>query len=170
MLHRHPILGLFTAVYLAFVGWVTLGPQPFDESNSGLIFEALRVLHRYEATAWIDYNALEFLANVAMFFPIGLFLVLLFGRRLWWLAMALGCGITLAIETAQIFIPGRVSDPRDIVANSAGAILGVVIGLILTARKARQIREAKAAQAAQAARSAKKAQQARARQMAGSVR
>ncbi|RLQ81324.1 VanZ family protein [Mycetocola zhadangensis] len=164
MLHRHPILGLLTTVYLAFVGWVTLGPQPLDESNSGFIFKMLRVLDRYEATAWINYNTLEFSANVAMFFPIGLFLVLLFGRRLWWLAMALGCGITVVIETAQLFIPGRVSDPRDLVANSAGAILGVLIGLLLTARKARQLREAKAARAAQAARPP------RARSMAGSTR
>ncbi len=161
MLHRHPILGLFTAVYLVFVGWVTLGPQPIDESNNGLIFKALRVFDRYEATSWITYNTLEFTANIAMFFPIGLFLVLLFGRRLWWLAMALGCGITLAIETAQIFIPTRVSDPRDLVANSAGAILGVLIGLLLTARKARQLKEQNAARAARSARS---------RPVAGSVR
>lgn len=164
MLHRHPILGLFTLAYLGFVGWVTLGPQPFDESNSGLIFKVLRVLDRYEATAWIDYNTLEFSANVAMFFPIGLFLVLLFGRRLWWLAITLGCALTVVIETAQIFIPGRVSDPRDLVANSAGAILGVVVGLILTARKAREIKEAKAAQAAQRARAA------RSRSMVGAAR
>ena len=167
MLHRHPILGLFTAVYLAFVGWVTLGPQPLDESNSGLIFKLLRVLDRYEATAWINYNTLEFGANIAMFFPIGLFLVLLFGRRLWWIAMALGSALTVAIETAQIFIPGRVSDPRDIVANSAGAILGVLIGLLLTARKARQLKAEKAAKAAKAARAARAA---KSRPLAGSVR
>lgn len=164
MLHRHPILGLFTAVYLAFVGWVTLGPQPLDDSNSGLVLKMLRVLGRHEATAWIDYNTLEFGANIAMFFPIGLFLVLLFGRRLWWLAMALGCALTVAIETAQIFIPGRVSDPRDIVANSAGAILGVLIGLLLTARKARRIKAEKAEKAARAARAA------RSRPLAGSIR
>lgn len=153
MLHRHPILGLFTAVYLVFVGWVTLGPQPIDDSNNGLIFKALDVFDRYEATSWITYNTLEFTANVAMFFPIGLFLVLLFGRRLWWLAMALGCGITFVIETAQLFIPTRVSDPRDLVANSAGAILGVLIGLLLTARKARRLRDERSARATQSSRS-----------------
>jgi glycopeptide antibiotics resistance protein len=140
MLHRHPVLGLFTLAYLAFVGWVTLGPQPIDEDSSGFIYRALEFFDAHSATAWIDYNDLEFAANIAMFFPIGLFLVLLFGRRLWWFAMALGFALTVAIEVAQVFIPTRVSDPRDIVANSCGAILGVLIGLALTARKARTLR------------------------------
>ena len=144
MLHRHPVLGLFTLAYLAFVGWVTLGPQPIDENSNGFIYRALELLDGHSMTAWIDYNDLEFAANIAMFFPIGLFLVLLFGRRLWWLAMVLGFGLTVVIEVAQVFIPSRVSDPRDIVANSCGAILGVLIGLALTARKARSLRLADA--------------------------
>lgn len=145
MFHRHPVLSLFTLAYLAFVGWVTLGPQPIDEDSNGFIFRALDFFDSHSATAWISYNDLEFAANIAMFFPIGLFLLLLFGRRLWWLAMSLGFGLTVAIELAQVFIPTRVSDPRDIVANTCGAVLGVLIGLALTARKARSIRVAAAA-------------------------
>lgn len=144
MFRRHPVLSLFTLAYLAFVGWVTLGPQPIDEDSNGLIFQVLAVLDRHSATEWIGYNDLEFAANIAMFFPIGLFLLLLFGRRLWWFAMALGFGLTVVIELAQMFIPSRVSDPRDIVANTCGAVLGVLIGLALTARKARSIRLAAA--------------------------
>jgi glycopeptide antibiotics resistance protein len=141
MLHRHPVLGLFTVAYLAFVGWITLGPQPLDDDPNGLLFRSLAFFDRHAATSWITYNGLEFTANVFMFLPIGLFLVLLFGRSLWWLAMSLGFGLTVAIETAQIFLPGRVSDPRDIVANTCGAVIGVIVGLILTARKAREIRD-----------------------------
>ncbi len=144
MLHRHPVLGLFTLAYLAFVGVITLGPQPLDEDANILLFKALEYFQGRSATAWITYNGLEFASNIAMFFPIGLFLVLLFGRRLWWLAMILGFGLTVAIELAQLFIPTRVSDPRDIVANTCGAILGVIVGLVLTARKARSIRVAAA--------------------------
>jgi glycopeptide antibiotics resistance protein len=144
MLHRHPVLGLFTLAYLAFVGWITLGPQPFDDDPNGLLFRALGFFDRHEATSWISYAGLEFYANIGMFLPIGLFLVLLFGRRLWWLAMGLGFCLTVAIETVQIFLPARVSDPRDIVANTCGAVLGVLVGLVLTARKARAIRLANA--------------------------
>lgn len=152
MLHRHPILGFFTLAYLAFVGWVTLGPQPLDDNSNGLLFRLLGFFDRHEATSWITYNGIEFTANIGMFLPIGLFLVLLFGRKLWWFAMALGFGITVAIETAQLFLPTRVSDPRDIVANTAGAVIGVLVGLVLTARKARELRLARARRAVPATR------------------
>jgi VanZ family protein len=48
--------------------------------------------------------------------------------------------MTVGIETAQLFIPGRVSDVRDVISNSTGAFLGVIAGLILTAPKARRLR------------------------------
>ncbi len=69
-----------------------------------------------------------------MFVPVGMFLVLLLGRSRWWLAIALGVGLSALIETAQAFLPTRVSDVRDIVHNGLGALVGVVVVLILTAR------------------------------------
>jgi glycopeptide antibiotics resistance protein len=53
------------------------------------------------------------------------------GRRRWWLALGGGVALTCAIEFTQLFLPGRFSDVRDIVANSLGALLGVIVGLIL---------------------------------------
>jgi VanZ family protein len=43
-----------------------------------------------------------------------------------------GIALTSAIETAQRSIPGRVSDPRDVVANSLGTVVGVALALVLT--------------------------------------
>jgi hypothetical protein len=132
MLHRHPILGLLTSAYLVFVGWVTLGPQPVSADADGWLWRLLDILGRHELTDWITYPRLEFIANIAMFFPVGLFLLLLLGRRFWLLAIVLSCALTIGIETAQLFIPSRVSDLRDIVANSTGGALGVLVGLLLT--------------------------------------
>ena len=39
--------------------------------------------------------------------------------------------LTCAIEFTQLFLPGRFSDVRDILANSLGALLGVIVGLML---------------------------------------
>jgi len=142
MLHRHPFLGLVTAAYLALVGWVTLGPQPVTPDADGWLWRILTVLGRHELTGWITYSRLEFMANIAMFLPIGLFLLLLLGRRFWPLAIVLCCALTVGIETAQLFIPTRVSDVRDLIANSAGGALGVLVGLVLTlsSRRAPSVR------------------------------
>lgn len=149
MFLRHPLLSFVTLVYLGIVGWITLGPQPFDDSSDSMIWRLLDILGRSRATDWIDYASLEFGGNVLMFLPIGLFFLLLLGRRLWWLAVLFGIALTCGIEFAQEFIPTRVSDPRDILSNSVGAFVGVVVALVLTAGKARTMRrEASARRAA----------------------
>lgn len=147
MFFRHPFLSLATFGYLGLVGWITLGPQPVDSSSDGLVWRLLALFGRYEATDWITYSRLEFGANVAMFVPIGLFFLLLFGRRFWWLSILFGIALTCGIEYTQTFLPTRVPDTRDLIANSAGAAVGVFAGLILTAGKARRIRRARARRA-----------------------
>jgi glycopeptide antibiotics resistance protein len=139
MFLRHPVLSVATFAYLAVVGWLTLTPQPEDK-HDGLLWRIALFFESHASTEWITFNLLEFAANVAMFLPIGVFFVLLLGRRQWWLAIALAVVLTLAIEFAQQYIPNRVSDPRDLLSNSAGAVVGVVAALVLTARKARRIR------------------------------
>ncbi|MEQ1737189.1 MAG: VanZ family protein [Rhodoglobus sp.] len=132
MFRHHPILTVVTFVYLGVVGWITLGPQPFDEGSDSFVWWLLHLLGRFPLTDWVTYSLLEFWANVAMFVPVGLFFVLLLGRRRWWLAILLGVLLTVAIEFVQMFLPDRVSDPRDILANSVGALVGVVIAVIVT--------------------------------------
>lgn len=139
MFLRHPLLSLATLAYLAAVGWLTLTPQSSVLNNS-LLWRLSEVFDRFEATEWITFSMLEFAANVALFVPLGLFFVLLFGRRQWWLAIVVGLLMTAGIEFAQQFIDGRVSDPRDLVANGLGTVLGTLIALILTAGKARRLR------------------------------
>jgi glycopeptide antibiotics resistance protein len=138
MFRRHPVLAPLTLVYLAIVAWVTLGPQPLDHRQQHWVLALVHWARAFVHPHWprlatqISYDHVEFLANVAMFAPIGLFLVLLLGRRFWWLAV-LGCvAMTGVIETAQRFIPGRVSDVRDLASNSLGGVIGVVVALIVT--------------------------------------
>ncbi len=152
MLHRHPFLSLVTGGYLVFVAWLTLTPQPISAENTDYIYRALDELHSRGYLESLDYNRLEFLANIALFVPIGMFLMLLFGTRLWWLALASCFAMTVFIETAQRSIPGRVPDERDLVANSLGAVLGVLLALLLTLPSAlRRRRERRARQLAPAA-------------------
>ncbi len=143
MFLRHPILSLMTLGYLGLVGWITLAPQPGLQQNS-ILWRISELLGRTPGGEWFTFDRLEFLANVAMFAPLGLFFVLLLGRSRWWLAIVLAIGMTFAIEFAQQFIAGRISDPRDLVANSLGGALGTILALLLTAAKARRLRQQRA--------------------------
>lgn len=142
MFRRHPILSLATFAYLGVVGWVTLGPQPLDDRREGLLWRALEVFARSESTDWITYQRVEFAANVAMFVPVGMFFLLLFGRRKWFAGVLAGVALTSGIEFVQRFMPDRVSDISDIIANSTGTVIGVLFVLIVTTPKARRIRAA----------------------------
>ena len=132
MLHRHPFLSLVTLGYLGFVGWVTLTPGSAAPTSSELVLRVLARLQRYDELSWLTYDRAEFLANIALFVPVGLFLLLLFGTRYWWLAAAAAIALTSLIETAQRSIPGRVPDDRDLAANTMGALVGIAVGVVLT--------------------------------------
>ncbi|CAN5252782.1 hypothetical protein BH09ACT1_BH09ACT1_28300 [soil metagenome] len=140
MFRRHPILSAATFAYLGLVAWITLGPQPVDTGNDYWLVRVLRLFADHRTTSWITYARVEFGANIAMFVPVGVFFLLLFGRRAWFVAMFAGFVLTCAIETAQLFLPTRVTDIRDIISNTLGAAIGVLLALIITAGKAREIR------------------------------
>jgi glycopeptide antibiotics resistance protein len=132
VLHRHPLLSLVTGAYLVFVAWLTLTPQPIGPDQVELIERALAALHRRGYAESLDYDRIEFLANIALFVPVGMFGLLLVGAGAWWLALIAPVALTFGIETAQLGIPGRVSDERDLLANTVGGVLGVFVALVLT--------------------------------------
>lgn len=132
MLHRHPFLSIVTGAYLAFVAWLTLTPQPIGPTDVRLIRRVLDELHERGYAESIDYTRLEFLANIGLFVPIGMFLLLFFGAGGWWLAGLGSFATTALIETLQRQIPGRVPDERDLLANTIGGLIGVAVALVLT--------------------------------------
>jgi glycopeptide antibiotics resistance protein len=149
MFHRHPFLSLLTGAYLVFVRWLTLTPQDDHTRQAQLAERILTELHERGYAESIDYSRFEFLANIALFVPVGMFLLLLFGAGGWWLALIASFAMTAGIESLQHEIPGRVPDDRDLVANGTGAAIGIVIALVLTLpatlRRRRRRRERAAA-------------------------
>lgn len=146
MVLRHPVLSLATLAYLVGVAWVTLTPDsaPID---TGILWRLAERLQRLPGLDWVTFLHLEFAANVVLFVPFGILGVLLLGRSRWWLAIVLGGLTTVAIEFAQQGIGGRVSDPRDLLANTLGTVIGVMVALIATIGDARRRRPARQATA-----------------------
>ena len=136
MLHRHPFLGLLTLLYLGFVGLATLTPASQSPDYSDLAARVLARLQRYPdldpLTSRLSVERVEFLANIGLFVPLGVFLLLLVGTRLWLVALAAGIVLTSMIENIQREIPGRVPDPRDVAANSIGMFIGIALAIVLT--------------------------------------
>ena len=136
MLHRHPFLSLVTLLYLGFVALVTLTPGNEQPDYAGLAGRVLARLERYPAldpvTSRLSVERVEFLANIGLFVPLGMFVLLLVGTRLWLVAFTVGIVLTSMIESVQREIPGRVSDPRDVAANSIGMFVGIAVAIVLT--------------------------------------
>jgi VanZ family protein len=136
VLHRHPFLSVLTLLYLGFVGLVTLTPGSEQPDYSAWAARVLARLERYPdldpLTSRLSVERVEFLANVGLFVPLGVFLLLLVGTRLWLVALAAGIVLTSMIENIQREIPGRVPDPRDVAANSIGMFIGIALAVVLT--------------------------------------
>lgn len=121
-------LGIIAIASLIFVGLATLGPFGIK----GAIHDALDALvvdvNQIAGLEWVSFGMLEFAANIVLFMPIGVCLVFLVGARRWWLAVVIGAALSGAIEAAQIVLPG-VSSARDLLSNTLGTLLGVLVGL-----------------------------------------
>ncbi|SDZ39457.1 VanZ family protein [Herbiconiux ginsengi] len=124
------LLVLYGFAVLFVVAW----PTPVDESSRGLIFRVLGALHRRGLPEFVNYNVVEFCANIAMFIPLGLLVALLFGPRWWWAAFFVCAALSVSIEFYQyLLLPDRYATVRDVVANSTGGAIGMLAAVIAIA-------------------------------------
>jgi glycopeptide antibiotics resistance protein len=130
---RHPLLSLVTVAYLAALAWLTLTPTSNSERAFSLLGRIVELFQRYDASDWLTWDRAEFIANVLLFVPMGVFVVLLVGRRRWWAAIVVGLLASCWIELAQsVWLPDRVADPRDLVSNTLGTCVGVLVAMVIT--------------------------------------
>lgn len=116
-------------VYLVGLARVTLWPRLGDDDGFDLVRTVLGWIN--SAGIALTYSATEFLANIALFVPFGILVSLLRPRWPAWTVVALGLATSCAIELAQLlFLPHRVSDVRDLVANTLGTVVGVAVVLV----------------------------------------
>lgn len=132
---RRP-LGLVAAAYAAVALWVTVGPAPWRTAGNQLEGGILNPDAWTAQVTWTTGYLAEIAFNVALFIPVGVLAALLLPRRAWPLAFVAGFAFTTVIELIQVPEPDRISDPRDLVMNTAGAVLGVV--LVQAARMVRR--------------------------------
>jgi glycopeptide antibiotics resistance protein len=116
------------AVYAVAVAIVVLAPVSYED-----IINAIGDWLRYDlgidafGSGWI-----EFIANIAMFVPLGFLLTLLFRHH--WYGVAIALALSALAEIAQIVIPSRQPSLRDILANVLGASVGAALAWLIVVR------------------------------------
>ena len=129
---RTSIGGVLLASYVVIILLATLWPTPLDQGYSAAIQKVLDVVHRNGIPEWFGYNKLEFSANVAMFVPLGFLAALLLPAKVWWLALLICPGLSVAIELTQAtFLAARFATATDVIANTLGAVVGILVAVIL---------------------------------------
>ena len=129
---RLRIAGGILIAYAIAVLAVTLWPTPVDREFEPTISRGLALLHRNGLPTWFGYNTLEFAANIVMFVPAGLLVALMLPSRRWWLALLIVPALSIAIELTQaVFLSSRFATVNDVVANSLGAVLGILLFLLV---------------------------------------
>ena len=73
-----------------------------------------------------DGGTADFILNVILYLPLGLLVRIRTGSLA--LALAAGFLLSLGVETAQLWIPGRFTTLADLIANTLGAGMGGVLG------------------------------------------
>ncbi|MGK0716154.1 VanZ family protein [Leucobacter sp. W1153] len=108
----------------------------------GLVETLAGIATRAGISYQLAFATLEFGANIALFVPLGLLVPIAFasspGSGIRGIAPAtlfgtvcVGAATSVLIELAQQVIPGRVSSPADVLANTMGTALGVLLLIAL---------------------------------------
>lgn len=132
-------LAVGAVVYGLGLAVVGLWETPVDRNVAVLqlrpVAWAVRVAELDPGTA---YDVIEFSANIVLFVPLGLLLLLIWPRARWWHATLFSAVTAGTIEILQeLYRPERFATVRDVVANTIGGALGallVVIGRRLSRR------------------------------------
>lgn len=128
--------------YLGVIGLFTLGPTLWRTRPTRGDYDVLSPATWLDPDTWVRIGSGEFVANVLLFVPLALILRLALPRATWVMPLVLSGAISFAIEVLQMGTP-RVSDPRDVAANTLGALIGVVVAAVVLAVRGRTRRAAR---------------------------
>jgi len=128
------LAGIALALYGAVAAVIVFTPVSYAQ----LVQAIARSISR--ATGWDFYGSgwIEFVANIALFVPLGLLLALVLRRA--WLGALVAVIISITVELAQSIIPNREPAVRDVISNAIGAAIGAFLAWLIVLRRRRTSR------------------------------
>jgi glycopeptide antibiotics resistance protein len=134
------LLYITVVLYVSFVGVGTFFPERIDGSHTGAshnfvpfttIGTYLLNIHNYNFDTWF-YNTF---GTMLLFMPIGILISFLFPKLKSALSISVILMFSLAIETIQYVTQFGVFDVDDIILNTLGGLLGVLVFSLVKKRK-----------------------------------
>jgi len=126
---RSRSLVVLFAVYLVLLVWTVLWKLEVPWVGGDTMVKLVPFVRTHEAG---PSAPVEVVVNLALFVPFGVYLGLLAPSRPWWLAVIVMAGASLALEAAQYVLAVGRSDTTDVIANTAGGLVG--LGLLSLTR------------------------------------
>ena len=120
-------------IYAISLTLIAYWPVPVDAGAGRFLRVVTRVLPA------LTYPRIEFSSNILLFVPLGVLLMLILRRR--HLILPIAIVVTVAIECAQeLMLDKRTPSVLDIIANTAGACIGVLIVAVVESMRSRSVR------------------------------
>ncbi|HEY0664519.1 MAG TPA: VanZ family protein [Gallionella sp.] len=122
-----------TTGYALFIGYASLSPFS-GWRNQGLAWDAVLGM-----PFGMTYTAFDALANLLSYLPLG-FLVALTSRARLGVAASVITGLcaglllSAGMEYLQMYLPTRISSNMDMLSNGTGALIGALLGVVITSR------------------------------------
>ncbi|QEO13661.1 VanZ family protein [Agromyces intestinalis] len=121
--------------YLVALALIVFLPAREAGRVTGIVGWAADVLASVGVPREPAATALEFGANIVLFVPFGALLALAWPRLGAWSTIGIGAALSVVIELVQLGIPSRVSAVSDVVANTTGTAIGVLLVTLWVQRR-----------------------------------
>jgi glycopeptide antibiotics resistance protein len=112
------------ALYLLLLLWLVLFKLSFD-LLSVILTHQTRSINLIPFAGSVNLG--EIIDNCVVFIPLGLLLSVNFKRANFWRKLAFVSVLSLAVETAQFVLAIGVTDITDLIANTFGGFLGLIL-------------------------------------------
>ena len=131
-MRRKDLFAITSTIYLIALLTFTFFPRPILETgNPSAIAEYLQTHANFFYKILYADSHLVVIGNLFMLTPFVYLAKMVFPRAKLLILFFGGVFISLVIEFSQLFIPGRVSDPIDFLANSLSVLFGIFLVRLL---------------------------------------
>lgn len=136
LVHVHQIRAvpaLLLVLYLGLVAYLTIFSRE-EGSRSEVLFDFLMIEKAIKDRSLAPLE--HMLVNIVLFIPIGYLFTAVYPRKMNSISMIVAVGLMLSmmIETLQMFLRMGTCDIEDLVANTLGAFLGLIVYRLIHGR------------------------------------